>query len=50
LQHGIENNVDELLKVGQGSHALLDRALFKDEALIIIESVIIEFKDKLTMY
>ncbi len=50
LQHGIENNVDEVLEVSQGSNDLLDVVLLQDETLIIMESNIIEFKDKQTMY
>jgi hypothetical protein len=48
LQHGINNKVDELFKVGPRSHALLDNN--ENEMLIIIKNDIIEFKDKQTMY
>jgi hypothetical protein len=50
LQNGIENKIDELFEVDQGSHDLFNIALLEDETLIIIENDIIEFKDKQTMY
>jgi hypothetical protein len=50
LQHGTKNRTNELLEVGQDSHVLNNGVLLEDEALIITESDIIEFKDRLTMY
>jgi hypothetical protein len=44
IQRGIENRVDELLEVDQGSHALFDSIVFEDETLIITNINIIEFK------
>jgi hypothetical protein len=46
LQNGIENKIDELSEVDQGLHDLFNGALLEDETLIIIENVIIKFKDK----
>ncbi len=42
LQHEIENRANELLKVGQGSHALLDNTLFEDEVLIMLQIMILQ--------
>jgi len=50
LQNGTENKVDELLKANQGSHDLFNSTLLEDEALIIIESNDIKFKDRQIMY
>ncbi len=50
FQHGIENKVDEVLEVGQGSHNLLNNVVLKDEMLIIIENDIIDFKNKQIMH
>ncbi len=50
LQNGTKNGANEVFEVGQGSHDLLDNVLFKYEVLFITMNVIIEFKDRQTMY
>ncbi len=50
LQHGTENRTDELFEVGHDSHVLNNGTLLEDEALIITENDIIEFKNRLIMY